>query len=64
MKTGEVTTLPAALLLYDQSNEQVSRTTTQQVFASLHVDIRDNRDFSSAPASLSIKKQLFLLMGA
>lgn len=63
MKTSEIITLPAATPEYDLSSEQLSRTTTQQVFASLHSDIRNNRDFVNSPASIAIKKQTFLLMG-
>ena len=64
MRTSEVVTLPVALKLYDQSNEQITRTTVQQIFASLHSDIRANRDGQDSTASLALKRHQFLLMGA
>lgn len=64
MRTSEVVTLPVALKLYDHANEQITRTTVQQIFASLHSDIRANRDASDSTASLALKRHQFLLMGA
>jgi hypothetical protein len=64
MRTGETVTLPKAFQDYDFSNELMLRRTIEQHFQDLRNDVIDNRDFNDKSASLSQRRQQFLLMGA
>lgn len=64
MKTARIANLPTATEEYSSGDEQTMRRTAEQYMASLHDDISDQQNQTSAPSSLALKRFQFLLMGA
>jgi hypothetical protein len=63
MRTSEVPTLPVAADEYAVDDQRINRRTIEQILASLHADIRNNRDGIDSTASLAFRRHQFLLMG-
>ena len=63
MRTPEIISLPISNAGYDMDNEQITRRTIEQMFASIRNDIIEIRDKTDKPASLSARRHQFLLMG-
>jgi GAF domain-containing protein len=64
MKTANIANLPTAKGEYSPDDEQIMRRAAEQYMASLHNDISDQQNQTSAPSSLALKRFQFLLMGA
>ena len=58
------TTLPVARPEYDSENEQVTRRTIEQALQDVTTIVAGNRNKTSKPSSLAIRRFQFLLMGA
>jgi hypothetical protein len=56
--------LPVAPRDYDSENEQVTRRTLEQSLQDANSAIESNRDKTSKPSSLALRRFQFLLMGA
>lgn len=56
--------LPLAPPEYEENNEQTTRRTIEQNFQDLGSLVASNRDKSSGPSSLAMRRFQFLLMGA
>lgn len=63
MRTSETTTFPIAGSEYSNENERRHRRLVEQAFSNLRIDVIENRDMVNKPASLSLKRHQFLLMG-
>ena len=58
------TTLPVARPEYDSENEHVTRRTIEQALQDVTTIVEGNRNKTSKPSSLAIRRFQFLLMGA
>lgn len=63
MKAARIANLPTAPDELEPEEEQVMRRTVEQYMASLHDDVSDQQNQTSAPSSLALKRFQFLLMG-
>lgn len=64
MRTPEIISLPVSGIEYDADNEQSTRRTIELLVAALKNDMVEVRDKTDKPASLAMRRQQFLLMGA
>ncbi len=64
MRSPQSTILPVVLAEYDPDDQQRTRRIIEQAFDDLRGDVVDNRDQTLKPASLSMRRHQFLLMGA
>jgi hypothetical protein len=64
MRTSFTIALPVAQPNYDVASERILRRYIEQTFQDLRGDVVDIQDIRSKPASLSLRRHQFLLMGA
>jgi len=63
MESSEKVTLPITALEYSVDNQRVISRTIEQAFDDLRIDLVNNRDTNSKPASMALRRHQFLLMG-